>query len=71
VARRQYIGRALAANPEESLRDLQNYALLLLGFTLLGFTFAGRASDLISLEVVDDLEFTDRGLGPPLRNVVG
>jgi hypothetical protein len=38
---------------------------------LLGFTFAGRASDLISLEVVDDLEFTDRGLGPPLRNVVG
>ena len=66
MARRRYIGRALAANPEESLRDLQDHALL-----LLGFAFAGRASDLISLEVVDDLEFTDRGLGPPLRNVVG
>lgn len=66
MARRRYIGRALAANPEESLRDLQDHTLL-----LLGFAFAGRASDLISLEVVDDLEFTDRGLGPPLRNVVG
>jgi integrase len=51
----------LAANPDESLQDVQDYALL-----LLGFAFAGRASDLISLDVAD-LEFTDRGLLVHLR----
>jgi len=51
----------LAANPDESVQDLQDYALL-----LLGFAFAGRASDLVSLDV-SDLEFTDRGLLVHLR----
>ena len=51
----------LAANPDESLRDVQDYALL-----LLGFAFAGRASDLVSLDV-GDVEFTDRGLLVRLR----
>jgi site-specific recombinase XerD len=51
----------LAANPDESLQDVQDYALL-----LLGFAFAGRASDLVSLDVAD-LEFTDRGLLIHLR----
>jgi integrase len=51
----------LAANPDETLRDVQDYALL-----LLGFAFAGRASDLVSLDV-SDLEFTDRGLLVHLR----
>jgi hypothetical protein len=51
----------LTANPDESLRDLQDYKLL-----LLGFAFAGRASDLVSLDV-GDIEFTDRGLLVHLR----
>ena len=52
----------LAANPEETTRDVQDYALL-----LLGFAFAGRASDLVSLDV-EDLEFSDRGILIHLRS---
>jgi integrase len=51
----------LTTNPDETLRDLQDYKLL-----LLGFAFVGRASDLVSLDV-RDIEFTDRGLFVHLR----
>jgi integrase len=52
----QQLRVVLEANPEVGARDLQDYALL-----LLGFAFAGRASDLVSLDV-DDLEFSERGI---------
>jgi integrase len=51
----------LAANREESVQEVRDYALL-----LFGFAFAGRASDLVSLDV-EDLEFTDRGVLVHLR----
>ena len=51
----------LAANPDETLQKVQDYALL-----LVGFAFAGRASDLVSLDV-GDMEFTDLGLLIHLR----
>jgi len=57
----QQLRVVLAANPDESLQDVRDYALL-----LLGFAFAGRASDLVSLDVAD-LEFSDRGLLIHLR----
>jgi site-specific recombinase XerD len=46
----------LTANPDETLQDVRDCALL-----LLGFAFAGRASELVSLDV-SDLEFGDRGV---------
>jgi integrase len=62
-------GRAITLLPLDGRRTqsraaisaIQDYALL-----LLGFAFAGRASDLVLLDVAD-LEFTDRGLLVHLR----